>query len=274
MNIVNHVLKTSRTYVITSPFGMRNLTIGGQVVRNMHNGIDIALRADVISVARGKVIRVIDGIKEEQTPEIIAKGQSSLYYGNVVYIQYGNNVQTRSAHLKSNSIPGGVKLNGIVNKGQVIGHTGNTGYSTGIHLHFEVLENGVRVDPMPYLLGLKNFVDYSEETLSINREGLPTLTVNTTNLRFRKSPNGELLGTLPQGSVLPYLGKSSVISGFEWAQVIFEDKIGYCALHDDWNVINHQFKEVIKTVEVIKPVVKHLDETIQKEDYTVRVVIS
>lgn len=273
MNVVNHVLKGITTYRVTSPFGMRRLTIGGKTIDNMHNGIDLTPRSEIIAIARGRVIKVINGVRESQTKEIIDKAQTSLYYGNIVYLEHANGTQTRYAHLQHGSIPSNIQAGAIVEKGQVLGYMGTTGYSTGVHLHFEVLENGKRVDPAPYLLGQKNVVDFNE-FVPINREGLPTLTVNTTNLRIRKTPNGELVGTLPQGSVLPYLGKSSVISGFEWAQVIFEDKIGYCALHDDWNVINHQFKEVIKTVEVIKPVVKPLDETIQKGDYTVRVVIS
>ena len=274
MNPINHVLKGITTYRVTSPFGMRRLTIGGKTIDNMHNGIDLTPRSEIIAIARGRVIKVVNGVRESQTKEIIDKAQTSLYYGNIVYLEHANGVQTRYAHLQHGSIPSNIRADAIVEKGQVLGYMGTTGYSTGVHLHFEVLENGKRVDPMPYLLGLKNFVDYSEETLSINREGLPTLTVNTTNLRFRKSPNGELLGTLPQGAILPYLGKSGVLNGYEWAEVLFDNKIGYCALQSDWNTINHAVKEIVKTVEVIKEVVKPFDETMSKDGMNVRVVIS
>lgn len=273
MNIINHVLKGITTYRVTSPFGMRNLTIGGKTVSNMHNGIDLVPRAEIISAARGKVIRVIDGIKEEQTPEIIAKAQTALYYGNAVYIEHGN-VVTRYAHLKSGSIPSNVKVGAIVERGQVIGYMGTTGYSTGVHLHFEVLENGKRVDPLPYLLGQKNFIDYNE-VVSINREGMPTLKINTTSLIYRKTPNGERLGLLPQNAVLPYLGKSTAINGYEWAEILFEGQLVYCALNTKWNTITHQVKEIVKTIEVIKevPVVKPINKTVVEDGYTLQVIV-
>lgn len=272
MNVINHVLKGVTTYRVTSPFGMRRLTIGGRTINNMHNGIDLVPRADIISIARGKVIRVIDGVKESQTKEIIDKAQTTLYYGNVVYVEHANGIQTRYAHLRHGSIPSNIKVGAIVEKGQVLGYMGTTGYSTGVHLHFEVLENGKRVDPAPYLLGQKNVVDFNE-FVPINREGLPTLTVNTTNLRFRKAPNGELIGTLPQGAILPYLGKSGVLNGYEWAEVLHDNKIGYCALNQDWNTINHAVKEIVKTVEVIKTVevTKPIDETFEKNGVRVSV---
>ena len=270
MNVVNHVLKGITTYRITSPYGMRNLTIGGKTVTQMHNGIDIVPKADIVAIARGKVIKVIDNVKESQTPEIIAKAQTSLYYGNVVYLQHNNGQVTRYAHLQYGSVK--VKLGQIVDKGQVIAHMGTTGYSTGIHLHFEVLENGSRVDPAPYLLGQKSIADFNE-SVAINRDGVATLTVNTTSLRLRDKPNGTIITTLEQGAILPYLGKSGVVNGYEWAEVLYQDKIGYCALQSDWNTISHKVVEVIKTVEVVKEVTRPINETVKGNGYTITVKV-
>ena len=275
MNPVNHVLQGVTTYRVTSPFGMRRLTIGGKTIDNMHNGIDLTPKSDIIAIARGKVIKVVENIKESQTPEIIAKAQTGLYYGNVVYLQHNNGQVTRYAHLQYGSVK--VKLGQIVDKGQVLAHMGTTGYSTGIHLHFEVLENGKRVDPAPYLTGQKTVSDFNEEIL-INRDGVTTLTVNTTSLRLRDKPNGAIITTLTPGAILPYLGKTGVHSGYEWAEVLFEGKVGYCALDKSWNTISYKevVKEVVKTVtkEVIKEVVKPVDKTMTFDGGTIRVVIS
>jgi len=280
MNVINHVLRGT-SYRVTSPFGMRTLTIGGRQVTHMHNGIDLILtniiHAEVIAMARGRVIRVERNILESQTPAIIAQSQTTLYFGNLVFVEHANNVVTRYTHLQSGSIPAGIQVGVIVEKGQLLGLMGKTGYSTGVHLHFEVVENGNRVDPAPYLLGQKNVIDLVTN-VPINREGLPTLTVNTTNLRIRKTPNGELLGTLPQGVILPYLGKSSLISGHEWAEVVHENNIVYCALNTTWNTINNQVKEIIKTVEVpverIIEVVPNIDQSFESGNARIRVILS
>jgi hypothetical protein len=247
MNVVNHVLKAT-SYKVTSPFGMRTLTIGGKTTTSMHYGIDLGPRVEVISPARGKIIEVRTTVKESQTAEIIAKAITSLYRGNYVFIKHGN-VVTRYAHFAFGSIPTRIKVGAIVEKGEVIGTVGNTGYSTGPHLHFEVLEGSKQVDPAIYLTGQKNFVDYYD-IIPINREGMPTLKVNVQQLNYRKTPNGDRIGTLPQNIVLPYFGKSPLIGGYEWAEVLFENQIVYCAIHPEWNSINIPFKvqEVEKSI--------------------------
>ena len=68
-------------------------------------------------------------------------------YGNYTCIQHTGSMSTCYAH--QSSIGVGVGQN--VTQGQVIGSSGNTGNSTGPHLHFEVRINGSPVDPMGYL---------------------------------------------------------------------------------------------------------------------------
>lgn len=68
-------------------------------------------------------------------------------YGKVVDIDHGNGLITRYAHLSRIASAEGDP----VNPGDVIGHVGSTGRSTGSHLHYEVILNGKQVDPLPFI---------------------------------------------------------------------------------------------------------------------------
>ena len=65
-------------------------------------------------------------------------------YGNQVLLDNGAGLSTRYAHMTQTAVTAGE----AVTAGQVIGYVGNTGDSTGFNLHFEVMQNGVRVNPM------------------------------------------------------------------------------------------------------------------------------
>ena len=67
-------------------------------------------------------------------------------YGNYVVVSHGSGNTTLYAHMSSRKVEVGQK----VKQGQVIGITGSTGNSTGPHLHFEITENGVRVNPLKH----------------------------------------------------------------------------------------------------------------------------
>lgn len=111
--------------VVSSPFGPR--------WGRMHEGLDIAApEGRPIRAAKAGVV-------------ITAEAQSG--YGNLVVIDHGNGETTRYGHMSAF----GVSKGATVAIGQQIGLVGNTGRSTGPHLHFEIRIGGAAMDPRPYL---------------------------------------------------------------------------------------------------------------------------
>ena len=117
---------------LSSTFGYRVSPFTGQSV--LHAGIDIANRigTPVVAPAKGTV-------------SFVGKQNA---YGNCITINHGNSITTRYAHLQQYV----VKEGQVVNRGELIGYMGNTGRSTGPHLHYEVRVSGVPVNPMRYIL--------------------------------------------------------------------------------------------------------------------------
>jgi murein DD-endopeptidase MepM/ murein hydrolase activator NlpD len=105
-----------------------------QAYKPLHRALDLA---------RG----VGTPIKAADNGYIVVAGWSNAGYGNYVVIDHGNGLQTLYAHLSRMFVRPG----DIVTRGAVIGNMGNTGNSTGPHLHFEVIKRGVRVNPRSYL---------------------------------------------------------------------------------------------------------------------------
>ena len=113
-----------------------------------HNGIDLVGAGytldNVVAHSDGTVVGIVSNCNRNtsKTGEKI--------YGNYVKIKHDNGMYTFYAHLKYGSLA--VKLNQRVTKGTVLGYMGNTGYSFGAHLHFEVRNaNNVQIDPTAYV---------------------------------------------------------------------------------------------------------------------------
>ncbi len=120
----------SAMYDITSPFGARNL----DGVNGFHPGVDIGCPVGT------PVYATNNGRAEEA-------GWSSGGYGIWVKINNGDGIETVFGHLSSVAIQGGQ----MISKGELIGYSGETGFATGPHLHYEVRMGGTAINPIPYM---------------------------------------------------------------------------------------------------------------------------
>ena len=117
--------------VLGSNFGWRIDPITGRSA--IHTGLDFqATTGSVIQAAAGGVV-----VTQEYHPD----------YGSMIEIDHGNELITRYAHTSKTF----VKSGDLVKRGQKIAEVGSTGRSTGPHLHFEVLVQGVPQDPQKFL---------------------------------------------------------------------------------------------------------------------------
>lgn len=127
--------KTTSSGYSSVDYGSLQIPINGNGVSQRfgrgHTGIDFmaSIGTPVYASASGKVV-------------VTSTGWSG-GYGNQIVVDHGGGRQTRYAHLNSFAVSSGEE----VGKGQVIGYSGNTGRSTGPHLHFEVIIGGRPVAP-------------------------------------------------------------------------------------------------------------------------------
>lgn len=120
-----------RKYRLSSVFGYRSDPLSGR--RTMHKGVDFAMKPGNPVYATG------DGVVESVSFEFFG-------YGNSLVIDHGFGYKTRYAHLKSIGVVEGMK----VKRGECIGQTGNSGKSSGPHLHYEVIYKDRPVNPYNY----------------------------------------------------------------------------------------------------------------------------
>ena len=113
----------------------------------MHRGIDVGnagiAGADILAAQSGTVISVINYCPHNYGKNWSCGGG----YGNYIIVDHGGGVSTVYAHCQAIYVSEGQH----VDKGQAIAAVGTTGWSTGFHLHFEVRENGVAVNPFNYV---------------------------------------------------------------------------------------------------------------------------
>lgn len=149
-------LKETEIKYISSYFGYRPDPI--YKIEKFHSGIDFSAQMGTDAYATG------DGVVCE-----VEKGHWG--YGNMVVIDHGYGYKTRYAHLQKAAVRKGQH----VKRGQLIGFIGNTGKTTGVHLHYEVLKNDVQIDPINFFF---NDLTPDEYAQILEQSTLPTQTMD------------------------------------------------------------------------------------------------
>jgi len=116
---------------VTSPFGNRTSPFSGIV--KFHEGLDVAAQTGT------PVMAPADGV--------VVKAGFNTGYGNMVEISHGYGIKTVFAHNSRLNVKAGQRIR----RGDVISYVGDSGSSTGPHLHYEVRLNGLPVNPVKYM---------------------------------------------------------------------------------------------------------------------------
>ena len=124
----------------------------------MHTGVDFSTKRGTPIYATG------DGV-------VYDVDRNAWGYGTMVTIDHGFGYMTRYAHLQKALVRRGQQ----VKRGQCIGLIGNTGKTTGVHLHYEVLKNNVQIDPINFF-----YHDLTPEQYNqiLEQSTLPTQTMD------------------------------------------------------------------------------------------------
>ena len=125
------VVPDKKIYRLSSSFGFRSDPFTGRSKR--HTGVDFALKPGNPIYATG------DGV-------VVSVKFEFFGYGNQILIDHGFGYKTRYAHMKSINVVEGMK----VKRGECIGESGNSGRSSGPHLHYEVLYKDKHINPANY----------------------------------------------------------------------------------------------------------------------------
>lgn len=157
------ILPDRSKYRLSSSFGYRSDPISGRT--KMHTGFDFACKPGNPVYATG------DGT-------VMTVSFDLFNYGNSVVIDHGFGYKTRYAHLKTVFVTEGMKLK----RGECLGESGNTGKSTGPHLHYEVMYKGNYVNPVNYFdldMPVNEYADMvhkvSEESDNIMGRDIPKI---------------------------------------------------------------------------------------------------
>jgi len=141
------IFPVSGDYVITSGFGERDLGLAG--ASTYHEGIDIS----TLDGETTPVFAAGNGI-------VLSAGYNSRA-GNYVILDHGEGISTVYMHMADESLF--VKEGEYISKGQVLGLMGNTGVSSGLHLHFEIRISGTSVNPAAFFSQNKGEEDHGDE---------------------------------------------------------------------------------------------------------------
>ncbi len=143
MPSIRPIKDTEKPLELMSGFGYRIHPVFK--IKKMHTGIDFGAPTGtpIYATAAGKIVKVEN---------------SATGYGKSVIVNHGNGFETLYAHMSVI----GVKVGQEVNKGEVIGKVGSTGTSTAPHVHYEVIKNGEKINPLPFCSDGLSPADYKK----------------------------------------------------------------------------------------------------------------
>ena len=170
---------------VSSPYGPRNL-----FGRDFHNGIDYSTPIGTPVYANKELTVTYAGSKSG--------------YGNVVYAKDNAGTEYRFGHL--DSIPEGTKVGSTLSPGSKIANTGNTGDSTGAHLHYEVRVDGKSVDP---LTTIDPSTGKPYENNATFEPGKPSMRNSTAKTESGYTPKGTLVAPQKRSPTGAYRGDRS-----------------------------------------------------------------
>ena len=127
-------------------------------MEKFHRGIDFSAQLGTETSATGNAT-------------VIEVEEGDWGYGNMVILDHGFGYKTRYAHLQNAAVRKGQK----VKRGQLVGYIGNSGKTTGVHLHYEVLKNDVPIDPINFFY---NDLTPEEYDQILQHSILPTQTID------------------------------------------------------------------------------------------------
>lgn len=163
-----------------------------------HNGVDIATPSGtpIYAAADGTVLKA---------------GWDTQGFGIRITIQHADNLRSLYGHLDAVCVASGDK----VVRGQMIGRTGSTGYSSGPHLHWGVYDNGQAVDPLPYVEAEESTQTSAAASIPAF-PALPKIKVTEDFLRVREGPGTRYacVASLDAGETVPVIGV--VQEGANW----------------------------------------------------------
>lgn len=149
-------VKESEIRQISSYYGYRTDPV--YKISKFHSGIDFAAPVGTEVFATGDA-------------EVVSVEHNHWGYGNMITLDHGYGFKTNYAHLSKFAVKKGQK----VKRGQVIGYIGNTGKSTGSHLHYEVLKNDKTTDPIHFFF---NDLSPEEYETILEQAAMPSLTMD------------------------------------------------------------------------------------------------
>lgn len=179
-------------YDITSWFGARPASDTNGIGTTNHGGIDIGAPSGTAIKATGA--------------GTVTLASYNGGYGNCVIVDHGNGLVSLYGHMSQI----GTSVGSTVSAGQTIGYVGSTGNSTGPHLHFEMRQDGTKIDPYPYLQGASisgnTLASALQNALTLRGQGISAETINAMGSNITLGTSS--LGTVNTGA---YTGVSGTL---------------------------------------------------------------